>query len=311
MALYLGIDTSNYTTSAALYDSKKNSVAQEKQLLPVREGALGLRQSDAVFAHVKQLGAIMEKVMAEAGEPLAGVGVSVRPRDVEGSYMPCFLTGEMAARSVASVLRIPVVRLSHQAGHIAAALYSSGKLALIGTPFVAFHLSGGTTECLLVRPGQNTFDVELFAKSLDLKAGQLIDRVGGMLGLPFPAGKGLEALSGQCGEQYRVRPVLRGNDCCLSGFENLCAKMCRDGEPPENVARFCLSAVRETVVEMTRRVKAVYNWPVVYAGGVMSNRMIQNAVKAGFDGFVAEPAFSSDNAAGAAILASRTLEGAQ
>lgn len=74
---------------------------QQKQLLPVREGELGLRQSDAVFAHVKQLGALVEALFEAGPPPLAGVGASVRPRDAEGSYMPCFLVGEAVAQSVA------------------------------------------------------------------------------------------------------------------------------------------------------------------------------------------------------------------
>lgn len=311
MAWYLGIDTSNYTTSAALYNGETGEVLQRKMLLPVKEGALGLRQSDAVFSHVKQLGGLVEALMADSAEKPVGIGVSTRPRNVEGSYMPCFLAGEMAARTAAAILRVPLTTVSHQAGHIAAALYSAGRLDFIGRPFIAFHLSGGTTECLLVRPRQGApFSVELYSKSLDLKAGQVVDRVGAMLSLPFPAGNALEALAEQSEAGFRGKPAFHGNDCCLSGVENQCAAMCERGEAPADVARFCLSMIMEAVLEMTNRVKKEYDWPVVYAGGVMSNRMIRRKVEKVHGGYFAEPAFSSDNAAGVAILAHRSQEAA-
>lgn len=304
MAWYLGIDTSNYTTSAALYQPEQNRIIQEKKLLPVEKGSLGLRQSDAVFAHVKQLSGILQGLMEPVTEPLAGIGVSIRPRDVEGSYMPCFLTGEMAARSIGAALHLPVSVFSHQAGHIAAALFSAGRLDLMKGPFAAFHLSGGTTECLLVQPGTETpFQVALFAKSLDLKAGQAVDRVAAMLGLSFPGGKELEALALQAQKTFRIKPVMRGKDCSLSGIENRCAAMVQQGCPPEETARFCLDSIFAAVEGMTKELLKEYpKIPIIYAGGVMSNSILQKGL-ADY-GYFAEPAFSSDNGAGIAILAS-------
>ena len=182
--LTLGIDTSNYTTSSALFDEEKREIIQQKKLLPVKEGELGLRQSDAVFAHVKQLGDIVEKLFSGKKYNITAVGVSTRPRDIEGSYMPCFLVGDMVSKTVSSVLGVPRYEFSHQQGHIAAALYSAGRLDLLGEKFIAFHLSGGTTEILLADHGELT----LLGGSLDLHAGQLVDRTGVYMHLPFPAG---------------------------------------------------------------------------------------------------------------------------
>lgn len=302
MACYLGIDTSNYTTSVALYDDVQNTITQHKQLLPVKQGELGLRQSDAVFAHVKQLPALLETLTQNGAKPDA-VGVSTCPRDVEGSYMPCFLAGESAARAIAAAAHLPLTCVSHQAGHIAAALYSAGKLAWMRQEFVAFHFSGGTTECLLVRPGtEHPFAVQLLATSLDLKAGQAIDRVGAMLGLPFPAGKHLEALALQSAQRYRVKPTFHGFDCCLSGLENQCRKLLQDKASPADVARFCLDSILAVALEMTKQVHARFGaLPILYAGGVMSNSILQKEL-AGHGAFAA-PEFSSDNAAGVAVLA--------
>ena len=186
---FLGIDTSNYRTSAAVYDAETGAWRNEGGLLIVPEGAIGLRQSDALFQHTVRL---HEKIEALPQGEVRAIGVSTRPRAVEGSYMPCFLVGESVARSAAHLLSVPVFALSHQQGHIAAAALSAGKLDLLDRTFLAWHLSGGTSELLLVRPGADGLpDCTCIGGTTDLAAGQLIDRTGQLLELPFPAGRAL------------------------------------------------------------------------------------------------------------------------
>ncbi|MGN1103187.1 MAG: peptidase M22, partial [Huintestinicola sp.] len=181
MPLFLGLDTSNYTTSAALFDSESRKMLSHKKLLSVKSGEAGLRQSDAVFQHTKQLPEIVKGLFSGYGgtADITAVGASFRPRNTEGSYMPCFLCGEGLADSIGAVDCIPVYKTSHQIGHILAALYSADRLSMINAPFIAFHVSGGTTDCLYCEPDeQELIKVTEAASSLDLKAGQLIDRTG-------------------------------------------------------------------------------------------------------------------------------------
>lgn len=304
--MFLGIDTSNYTTSAALYDLSVNEIIQRKKLLPVKEGELGLRQSDAVFAHVKQLGEIFETLINGNKYNIDAIGVSTRPRDIDGSYMPCFLVGEMVSKTLSSVLKIPRYDFSHQQGHIAAALFSAGRLDLINEKFIAFHLSGGTTEALLVTPDENRIiKCEKVAGSADLKAGQAVDRVGVMLGLPFPAGKYLEELALLSTAKFKIKPTMKGSECCLSGIENKCRKMLDSGEKREDIALFCLKSIEAALCGMTDALIAEYGkLPLIYAGGVMSNKIIRKTMEEKYCGIFAMPEFSSDNAAGIAVLAS-------
>ena len=195
MSYHLGIDTSNYTTSVALYNDEDNSIVNLKQLLPVKSGEKGIRQSDAVFHHTKAYAELSESVLSSYSGEIKAVGASVTPTTQEGSYMPCFLVGENAARTVASALNVPFYSFSHQQGHIAAALYSAKRTDLLDKKFLAFHISGGTSQALLVNPNDKYFDTIKISDSLDLKAGQAIDRTGVMLGLDFPCGKHLEKLS--------------------------------------------------------------------------------------------------------------------
>ena len=310
--MFLGIDTSNYTTSAALYNGETGEIWQEKKLLPTPPGALGLRQSDAVFAHVKQLGEVVERLMAAAPQNvrLDGVGVSAFPRREEGSYMPCFLVGETTARVLAAAEYVPLYRFSHQEGHIMAALYSAGRMNWVSRPFLAFHLSGGTTDALLVEPEGRFFTVRRVGGSLDLKAGQAVDRVGLLLGLSFPCGPELSRLAAEWEEPIRVKPVIKGTGCCLSGIENKCAEFTRQGKPAPYIARYCLEAIAAALAGMTEALLREYGeLPLLYAGGVMSSGLIRRKMEAAYGGVFAQPAFSSDNAAGTAILAAAAAKG--
>ena len=310
MSAFLGIDTSNYTTSAALFDSEANTIIQSKKLLPVKAGELGLRQSDAVFAHVKQLGNMVQNVFDEYREEITAIGVSTRPRDIDGSYMPCFLVGEMAANCLGAALKVPVLPFAHQQGHVAAALYSAGRLDLFLERFIAFHLSGGTTEALLVEPSaERIIRCTKIGGSMDLKAGQAVDRIGVMLGLPFPAGKYLEELALKSDRKFKIKPVMKGTECCLSGVENKCRKMLENGEKPEDIALFCLKSVEAALCGMTDATLSEYGkLPLVYAGGVMSNCIIRNTIENKYGGIFAKPEFSSDNAAGIAVLAAEAYK---
>ena len=300
---YLGIDTSNYTTSAAIFDGE--AVRQEKMLLPVGEGEKGLRQSKALFHHVKQLPTVLDRLFN--GENITAIGVSSRPRNIEGSYMPCFLAGEGLAESLGSFARLPVYKTSHQVGHILAALYSCKRLDLISDkkPFIAFHLSGGTTDCLLVEPSKDeVIKCTAVASSLDLKAGQAVDRVGLMLGLKFPCGAELENLALRSQRKFSIKPTLKGGSCCLSGLENICKKMLDSGEPSCDVALYCLKYIEAALIAMTEFALNEYGYlPLVYAGGVMSDSIIRESVRKKFSAEFAEPAFSADNAAGLAVYA--------
>lgn len=304
--MFLGIDTSNYTTSAALYDAEKGEIIQRKKLLPVKEGELGLRQSDAVFAHVKQLGGIVEELFNKNKYDITAIGVSTRPRDIEGSYMPCFLVGDMVTKTVSSAMNVCRYEFSHQQGHIAAALFSANRLDLLGEKFIAFHLSGGTTEALLVTPdSERIIKCEKIAGSSDLKAGQAVDRVGVMLGLPFPAGKYLEELALSSTAKFKIKPTMKGAECCLSGIENKCRKMLDSGESREDIALFCLKSIEAALCGMTDALISEYGkLPLIYAGGVMSNKIIRKTIEEKYNGIFALPEFSSDNAAGIAVLTS-------
>lgn len=300
--MYIGFDTSNYTTSVAVFDGE--NMLQEKQLLSVGEGQRGLRQSDAVFQHTVNMPELLNKLECNI-ESVEAVGVSTRPRNADGSYMPCFLVGKSTAVCVSRFTGAKLFETSHQVGHILAALYSVGRLNLVQERFIAFHVSGGTTEALLVEPDRDEIiKASVIAQSRDLKAGQAVDRAGVMLGLKFPCGKELDKLSQKSGSEFKIKPSMLGLDCSLSGVENKAVKMFENGESAYDISKFVLSSISAAIEEMTSGILNKYGaLPLVYAGGVMSNTLIKYNITKKFNAYFADSAYSCDNACGTAIYA--------
>lgn len=301
----LGLDTSNYTTSAAVFDGEGGLNAG--RLLEVRSGEKGLRQSDALFQHVKALPERMEE-LRQAGvlTDLSAVGASTRPRAVEGSYMPCFRAGESLGKSAAALLGLPFFPVSHQQGHLAAAAWSAGRMDILDAPFLAWHLSGGTTELLYVEPEGANVKAERIGGTTDISAGQLIDRTGVLMGLDFPAGRALDELSRQSGSQERFRVKVRDMSFSFSGVENQVKALAEKGRDRADVARFLLNTVSDAVCRATAEAQTRFpGLPLLCSGGVASNSRLRYILTEFCQGIFAQSQYSTDNAMGVAILAHR------
>jgi N6-L-threonylcarbamoyladenine synthase len=305
MRAAIGFDTSCYTTSAAAVDERGGVIGFQRMLLPVQTGECGLRQSEAVFAHLKQLPELAEKLKAEIGNPeLCAVAASVTPRDAQDSYMPVFIVGRNFGLSLASLLGVPFFAASHQLGHILAGKIGNPPMR---EPFVAVHISGGTTESLLCEGDTLT----PLGRSLDIHAGQLLDRLGVLMGFPFPAGAALETLAMR-EKAAALLPASMGNgglDCHLSGAETQCRRWLESGEyPNERIAAEAFDLLARTVARMiVAACEKTDALQVLIVGGVASSRLLREQIprrlqKLGCD---AEPVFgrreyAADNAAGIA-----------
>lgn len=293
----LGFDTSNYTTSAAWFDGTQGH--NVGKLLKVKPGALGLRQSEALFQHVKTLPEIVARMMdAWAADTPDAIGASTRPRAVEGSYMPCFLAGESQAKTISKLLQVPFYEFSHQQGHLAAVLWSAGRMELLDKPMLAWHLSGGTTELLYVEPGLKARKI---GGTTDLSAGQLIDRTGLLLGLTFPAGKALDSLAADvAAKPFPVK--VRDMTFSLSGMENKVRQMRDSGASDGETAAFALQSVIHAVEAATKQALGQFgDLPVIFTGGVSSNTLLRKEMEP-LDGIFGAPEYSTDNAMGIAVL---------
>ena len=303
----IGIDTSNYTTSIACFDGSDG--VNCSRLLPVKQGELGLRQSDAVFAHIKSLPELSGRLFSDVRiDKITAVGVSTRPRAVEGSYMPCFMVGYSHAKMLSDMLQVPLVEVSHQQGHVAASLWSADCLDLMDRPHLAWHLSGGTTELLLVEPDGRNVRCTKIGGTTDISAGQLIDRTGQLLELPFPSGKHIDALSKEARMTETFKVKCPGLEFSLSGVQNKVQQFHEKHGIPAETAAYALRCVAKAVYLATENaMKAYPGSRVVFSGGVASNSMLRQVV-APLDPVFSQPQYSTDNAMGVAVLAHRLTQ---
>lgn len=307
MKAYLGIDTSCYTSSCALVDAHLRILASKRTLLPVKAGARGLQQSEAVFEHIRQLPALLTELSEEWGLEIQAVCASEKPVDTKDSYMPVFLVGAGIARSIAAAMNIPCFLSTHQRGHLEAARL--GNTAL-GDQYLALHLSGGTTELLQIQ-GEG---ISCLLSGLDLHVGQLIDRVGVKLGLGFPAGPALEQLAQRGQGRGRYPAIVSEGGCHLSGVETQAMRDIEAGEMSrQDIAHEVFDAVSRTVVKMLASASETSGLKqALLFGGVASSHLLRdlllNRMQTGkhqIELYFSRPELSGDNAVGAALIAAQ------
>lgn len=303
----VGLDTSCYTTSAAAVTADGQVVASCRKLLPVKLGERGLRQSEGVFIHVRQLPERLEALREFIrGDEIVAVCASARPRDEEESYMPVFQVGDAQARGLAAMLGVPYFSSTHQRGHVAAAMVDSG---IAPGDLLAVHLSGGTTELLSLRGEALT----LLGGTLDLHAGQVVDRVGVALGLPFPAGPHLEELALRGHAEARLPVSMEGGGlrCHLSGAESQAQRWIASGAlSAEDTAMEIYDLLARTVARMILAGAAKTGIrQVLIAGGVASSalfrRLVTERIRKSDRGLrvcFGKPEYSGDNAVGTALI---------
>lgn len=312
MKVYLGIDTSCYTTSLCLLDEQAAVLADERRILTVPEGKRGLSQSEMVYQHVRNLPELTEKIASYvAGNTVCAVAVTDKPRRRDDSYMPAFLSGLGCARSLAAMLNVPLYRLSHQENHLLAAWRAVGKEPK--EPYCALHLSGGTTDILRVETDGDSTVITRIGGTTDISAGQFIDRVGVALGLPFPAGKYVDRQSQAVLGEANGFPVWhRDGSISFSGRESHIQRLITAGETScEIICAQTMHTVLNGILELLDTALAGNEYKTVVAvGGVMENNFLRTSVEAAMRRrrieFIPAPQeFSADNASGAAFKALR------
>ena len=300
MSKVLSVDTSNYTTSACIYDSEKGLLWENRIMLKVADGACGIRQNDAVFLHNRNLSVLFENV------PKCDIdfyAASKCPSEKENSYMPCFTVGISYATAMSKIFDKQLFLCSHQKNHIAAALVSGGCSELLKCEFIAYHISGGTTDILLCRPCGNDFSVIKIGGTADISCGQLIDRIGNMLNFDFPCGKEIEKNSNSI-LTGKIRFAMRDGLYNFSGFQNKAAKLHEKNSSVDEICTYALDVVYSFLKTSITNLRDKYgDLPIVLSGGVMSNRIIASHILSEFENiFFSDPHYSVDNAIGTAYL---------
>ena len=313
--LYLGVDTSAYTTSLAAVNETGELAWEARTVLAVPDGETGLAQSTAFFQHVQNLPGLIARVPDQVWNNLKAVGVSTKPRPQAGSYMPVFTAGYAVASAIAAARRVKLWETTHQEGHIAAGAASAFNLS--AARFLAIHISGGTTEILAINhTGGGRVELDLLGGTTDLHAGQFIDRVGVLLGLPFPAGQALEQLALGAGPRAAslLPSAVQGLKVSFSGVETAARRLLAQGIAPADLARAVEGCIARTVSKLAQAAIAATGLDrVLIVGGVASNRFIREEMARRLAKvaqlFWAESNWSRDNAIGVALLAREAVLG--
>lgn len=308
MKYYLGIDTSNYTTSLAVVDKNNNIVCDLRKILEVKIGERGLRQSEAFFQHCNSFPEMLSQISKVIDfKELVAVAVSKQPRFIDKSYMPVFLAGYNYAQVLASALKIPLIQCSHQEGHIYAGMVPLG----LKPPFLAIHLSGGTTDLLEVSAEKGSrLNIKTISSSSDLHCGQFVDRIGVHMGLGFPAGKELDLLSLKSTKTIVIPSSVREGSPSFSGPLTKAVKLLERGEGKEDIALAAFKCIAKTVEKMLKHgitVTGLKN--IMLVGGVASNTYIREALSTKYREkiYFAPPKLSADNAVGVAFMGKKEL----
>lgn len=302
MKMIMGIDTSCYTTSIALIGEDGTIRADKRCLLEVKPGERGLQQSAAIFQHLGNMPRLFQEF--EGGLKLKGVIAAAVPRPVAGSYLPVFRVAASFGAAAARLAGVPFMETSHQEGHIRAGLYQQK----LGEKFLAWHISGGTTELLLVQAKTWGFHIEKVGGSSDLQAGQFVDRVGVALGTTFPAGPELEKLAQGCKTVESLPVVLEGLDLSFSGPESAAQRLIKAGAAADEVARQVYNCLGRSLFGLTcRAVEKFAINQVLMVGGVASSQLIREYLQAtgaqqGIEFSFAASKLASDNAVGVGLI---------
>ncbi|QUH20697.1 Kae1-like domain-containing protein [Alkaliphilus sp. B6464] len=305
----LGLDTSNYTTSMTLMTLDGQVIYDARKLLPVDKGKKGLRQSDALFHHIKHIPILADEITKSSKTfSIVAISASTRPRPVEDSYMPVFLASKSYGETMSKLWHIPFFEFSHQEGHIAAGLWS--EQLDFKEDFIALHISGGTTEILKVKPLDVGYEIKIIGGSSDISAGQLIDRIGTKMGLPFPSGSHLEKISKNIKSvDFNAPFSVANNTVSFSGPETYFSRLINDGTIKyDEISYATFDCIAKSLVLLIKGVIKQYNLKkVLIVGGVASNGQIRSHLsdklsKENINIYFANSKYCTDNAVGVAAL---------
>jgi len=301
--MIIGIDTSCYTTSVAIINDDGALLSERRLVLQVKPGERGLRQSEAVFQHLQNLPRLVEDFKADT--PIIAVAASTKPRPVPGSYLPVFKVGAAMGSTLAHLAGTPFFETSHQEGHLRVGLLNQKPTE---ENFLAWHLSGGTTELLLAKAFAGGFNVKKVGGSSDLQVGQLVDRIGVALGAGFPAGAFLEELARQSDSTESLPVVTKDLAISFSGPDSAGKRLLDSGINPPELARRVFNCISRSLTKVT--LEAVDRFEVktvLFVGGVASNELIRTALLKDFTLervklVFAPKELSSDNAVGVGLI---------
>jgi N6-L-threonylcarbamoyladenine synthase len=304
----LGIETScDETAAAVLHDEREIFSNIVYSQIKLHQPYGGVVPEVASRDHLKKLPLVVQQSLDQAAvalDQIDAIGVTYGP-----GLMGCLLVGLSYAKALAFGLNRPLVGVNHLEGHIFAHYLEHPEAP---PPFIALIVSGGHTSLVYV---ESYGRYETLGQTRDDAAGETFDKVGKLLGLPYPAGPAIDRLAQQ-GDPQAVplpRPMLDSEDYdfSFSGLKTALAIYLRTHPnlAPADLAASLQEAVVDVLIEkalMAVRAKGAQR--IVVVGGVAANsrlreRLFQESQRQGYAIFFPSLALCTDNAAMIAAVA--------
>ncbi len=303
----LGIETScDETAAAVVADGRRilsNVIASQTDLHSQYGGVF---PELASRAHIEAIVPVIREALAQAQvgwEDLSALAVTVGP-----GLVGSLLVGVNVAKGLALGRGLPLVPVNHLEAHLYANWLESAEEGAappdLAFPLLVLIVSGGHTELILMR-GHS--DYQYLGGTLDDAAGEAFDKVGRLLGLPYPGGPSIEraAQSGNPAHFRLPRAWLEGTyDFSFSGLKTAVARLVQQQEVPPRFIPDLAAAFQEAVVEVlvTKTVAAAKAYgatAILLSGGVSANRALRAAMReqSGTPVYYPPPILCTDNAA--------------
>ena len=276
----LGIETSCDETAIAVYDSE--------------QGIIGESVFSQIKMHAEYGGVVPElasrdhcvKIISVLKEAIKDVDLKSIDQVAYTSgpgLLGALLIGESFAQGISSALNIPLIPINHLEGHLMSPVMEFPEIT---TPYISLLVSGGHSMVVDVK---DRGDYQILGQSQDDAVGEAFDKVGKLLGLPYPGGPHIEklALKGNPKSYDFPRPMIHSDnlDLSFSGLKTSVLYTVRDIENiTDQIKADIAASFQQAVIDvLTKKIKKSVELSgrsnVIIAGGVAANKALREAVK--------------------------------
>jgi N6-L-threonylcarbamoyladenine synthase len=304
----LGIESSCDETAAAVIEGTDETVTLLSNVvassLALHAKTGGVIPENAAREQLKFILPVIHEAIQTAGtsfEELDAIAVTYGP-----GLIGSLLVGVETAKTLALVLDKPLIPVNHMVGHIYANFIDQNEITF---PLLALVVSGGHTDLLLMKQHE---DLQLLGGTRDDAAGEAFDKIGRLLGLPYPAGPMMENLAKEGDpKRFRFPRPLIGSDDFEFSFSGLKTAVLRevqkqkslDDQTVKDLARATQDAIIDVLTKKTLKAAKKYNvQSILLSGGVAANETLRNAFSTASSQlsikfFAPEKSLCTDNAA--------------
>jgi N6-L-threonylcarbamoyladenine synthase len=287
-SICLGIEGTAHTFGVGIVDDSAKVLANEQSMYVPKEG--GIHPREAANHHTEIAGDVIRKALEKAGVSkgdIALVAFSQGP-----GLGPCLRTAATAARALALSLEVPIIGVNHCIAHL-----EIGRAVCECNDPVLLYVSGGNTQVISYANGR----YRVFGETMDIGLGNMLDKFGREMGMPFPAGPNIEKLAAKGKKLIPLPYSVKGMDVSFSGI--LTAALQMEKESLEDLSFSIQETTFSMLTEVTERAMAhLGKSEVLLGGGVVRNKKLVEMVSAmcderGAQCYVPPPSLCSDNGA--------------